>query len=628
VSAPEWNAANQLLLAAEFARLRAWLSDQGTSAAAEELAAARTAMPAPAAIDVLVDAFGLSGFERDVLLLCAGVEMDPALARLCGPAGANFSLALEKIPTAHWQALAPHRPLRSWRMIEVRDDRILTRSPLHIDERILHHLAGVDYLDARLRPFFTPRDATTTLADSQQQVLEPVAQALGRSIDGQLLVQLVGDDPAAQEEIARRAAGRRSLRLHSLRAVDIPAHAEEIDSMATLWTRESVLSRSALLVRVDDPEHPGAARLIGRAGGIVFAATRRAVNVDRPDTRFSVDRPLVHEQKRLWELALGESARPLNGSLDAICERTRLNIDVISRRGAAIRAEPSAALKQTLRDGIRESTRHRLADLAQRVEPMAGWQDLVLPPASLDTLRQIAAQVRQRQRVYDTWGFGRSGTRGLGVSVLFSGESGTGKTMAAEVLANELELDLYRIDLATLVSKYIGETEKNLRRVFDAAEEGGVILLFDEADALFGKRGEVNDSRDRYANIEVSYLLQRMECYCGLAILTTNLKNTLDAAFHRRLRFAVPFPFPDQSLRERIWQAAFPAGAPLADLDHRKLAQLNVAGGSIRNIALNAAFLAADADQPIGMTHLLEAARSEAAKRERPYSDAETRGWT
>jgi SpoVK/Ycf46/Vps4 family AAA+-type ATPase len=230
-------------------------------------------------------------------------------------------------------------------------------------------------------------------------------------------------------------------------------------------------------------------------------------------------------------------------------------------------------------------------------------------------------------QVYETWGFSALGRRGLGVSALFAGDSGTGKTMAAEVLAHELELDLYRIDLSAVVSKYIGETEKNLRQVFDAAEEGGSILLFDEADALFAKRGEVKDSHDRYANMEVAYLLQRMESYQGLAILTTNLKSSLDRAFTRRLRFTVHFPFPDLGQRERIWAQVFPATAPTRGIEPAKLAQLKVTGGNIRNIAMNAAFLSAEADEPIGMAHLLKAATLEADKLERPIADAETRGW-
>jgi SpoVK/Ycf46/Vps4 family AAA+-type ATPase len=199
--------------------------------------------------------------------------------------------------------------------------------------------------------------------------------------------------------------------------------------------------------------------------------------------------------------------------------------------------------------------------------------------------------------------------------------------MAAEVLANELRLDLFRIDLSQVVSKYIGETEKNLRRVFDAAEEGGAVLLFDEADALFGKRSEVKDSHDRYANIEVSYLLQHMEAYRGLAILTTNMKGMLDQAFLRRLRFVVQFPFPDLAQRGEIWRRVFPAETPLRGLDWSKLARLNATGGTIRNIALNGAFLAAEEGEPVQMSHLLRAARSEYAKLEKPLAEAESAGW-
>jgi SpoVK/Ycf46/Vps4 family AAA+-type ATPase len=271
--------------------------------------------------------------------------------------------------------------------------------------------------------------------------------------------------------------------------------------------------------------------------------------------------------------------------------------------------------------------RARLDELAQRIKPVATWDNLVLPNREHQMLKEIAAQVKQRSKVYDIWGFAVRGANGLGISTLFAGASGTGKTMAAEVLAHELRLDLYRIDLSQVVSKYIGETEKNLRKVFDAAEAGGAILLFDEADALFGKRSEVKDSHDRYANIEVSYLLQRMEAYRGLAILTTNMKSAIDIAFLRRIRFVVQFPFPDITQRTEIWRRIFPARMPTEGLDFNKLARLNVAGGNIRNIALNAAFLAADEDKPVQMSHLLRSAKSEYAKLEKTLTEAEAGGW-
>jgi SpoVK/Ycf46/Vps4 family AAA+-type ATPase len=283
--------------------------------------------------------------------------------------------------------------------------------------------------------------------------------------------------------------------------------------------------------------------------------------------------------------------------------------------------------EMALWEACRVESRRRLDGLAERINPRATWDDMVLPEAPLQILREIATQVKQRMKVYETWGFASKISRGLGLTALFVGHSGTGKTMAAEVLVNELHLDLYRIDLSQVVSKYIGETEKNLQRVFQAAEEGGAILLFDEADALFGKRSEVKDSHDRYANIEVSYLLQRMEEYHGLAILTTNMKEALDTAFLRRLRFIIQFPFPGAEQRKEIWRHIFPVDTPVEKLDFDKLARLNISGGNIRNIALYAAFLAAEANESVAMKHLLRATRVEYSKLEISLTDSEIRGW-
>ena len=229
--------------------------------------------------------------------------------------------------------------------------------------------------------------------------------------------------------------------------------------------------------------------------------------------------------------------------------------------------------------------------------------------------------------MYQEWGFESLLRRGLGVTALFAGGSGTGKTLAAEVIAGELGVDLFVIDLSQVVSKYIGETEKNLRRVFDAAERGGALLLFDEADALFGKRSEIKDSHDRYANLEVSYLLMRMEAYRGLAVLTTNMKKALDSAFLRRIRFVVDFPFPEVPERAEIWRRVIPERTPSEGLDVDRLAQLTVTGGSIRNIALAGAFLAADEGSPLRMRHMLAATRTEYLKLERSLTPSEVSGW-
>jgi len=248
-----------------------------------------------------------------------------------------------------------------------------------------------------------------------------------------------------------------------------------------------------------------------------------------------------------------------------------------------------------------------------------------LPGETLQQLKEIASQVSRRALVYDRWGFGEKLSRGKGISALFAGPSGTGKTMAAEVLAKHLDLDLYRVDLAGVVSKYIGETEKNLRHVFDAAEESGAILFFDEADALFGKRSEVRDSHDRFANIEINYLLQRMEDYSGLAILATNMRTALDHGFMRRLRFVVGFAFPGVPERKRIWQQALPTGVPRDVIDYDRLARFTLTGGNIHSIAVNAAFLAAHAGDKVTMPMLLAATRTELKKLEKPVNEAEFR---
>jgi SpoVK/Ycf46/Vps4 family AAA+-type ATPase len=332
----------------------------------------------------------------------------------------------------------------------------------------------------------------------------------------------------------------------------------------------------------------------------------------------------------LCNAALGPSSGTGNGHLERLVSQFNLgpaDIQSICAIGVNRVTGQSQEVEATLWETCRSQLRMRLDNLAQLIEPAATWDDLVLPAPQTETLRQMASHVRQRMKVHEQWGFAAKSPRGLGISALFAGPSGVGKTMAAEVLANALKLDLCRIDLSQVVSKYIGETEKNLRRVFDAAEEGGAILLFDEADALFGKRSEVKDSHDRYANIEVSYLLQRMENYRGLAILTTNQKHALDTAFMRRIRFVVQFPFPDAALRAEIWRRIFPPETPTRDLDIAQLARLNVPGGNIRNIALNAAFLAAAAGEPVGMKQLLQAARSEYAKLEKPLTASEISGW-
>jgi hypothetical protein len=629
---------NQRLLVAEFARLRLMLGAEGDpQAAMAAVSEARAALRTPAAIDVLRAVFNLSPFERDVLLLCAGVEMDAGLAGRCAQAQghpqrahATFGLALAALENPHWSALSPLGPLRRWRLIEVDDSTGLAQGRLRIDERILHYLAGVNYLDTRLQSLLRPRVRAGAMAEAHRKICDSVLAALGEGSARSPVVLLMGDDPHGQGDAAAHVAEQLGLQLHAVRAEDLPQAPSEIDALSVLWGREAALLGSVLLVECREPEVPKPViLLVDRMGILIFIASREVIPLSRPALRFAVNKPDAGEQKRLWEQALGQTVRRLNGSLDGVACQFRLSAQSILSAGMELRSTLAASDQPdvTFWNAVRSMGRPKLDDLAHRIEPAAGWDDLILPGPQKATLHQIAAHARHRLNVHQEWGFIGKGARGLGIAALFAGESGTGKTMAAEVLANELHLDLYRIDLSSVVSKYIGETERNLRRVFDTAEDSGAILLFDEADALFGKRSEVRDSHDRYANIEVSYLLQRMEAYRGLAILTTNMKTAIDAAFLRRLRFVVQFPFPDALQREAIWRTIFPTATPIEALDYSKLARVHMPGGSIRNIALNAAFLAAEAMEPVRMGHLLLAAQGEAAKRDRPLSDAETKGW-
>jgi hypothetical protein len=409
--------------------------------------------------------------------------------------------------------------------------------------------------------------------------------------------------------------------------------------LVRLWEREAILSGAALLLETDDlPTADAASAAVALVveslhAPLILSSRQPHSTLSRPRAVFYTSRPTRAEQADLWRISL-QSPQPeaKEALIDTLV--AQFNLAPIAIRSAAQRASgngdsiaPQHSLTPVLWDACRIEARPRLEGVAQRIEATATWDTLVLPEKEREQMRQISLHVRQRIRVYEGWGFADRSSRGLGISALFAGPSGTGKTTAAEVLAHELRLDLFRIDLSQVISKYIGETEKNLSRVFDAAEQGAAVLLFDEADALFGKRTEVKDSHDRYANCEVSYLLQRMEAYRGLAILTTNRKSFLDQAFLRRLRFVVEFPFPEASQRAEIWRRIFPSRTPVEGLNIDRLSRLRVSGGNIHNIAMGAAFLAADAGHPVRMEHLLAAARTEFAKLEIPLNDTEVAGW-
>ncbi len=648
---PVWIERNRAQLSGEFARLRGLLGGEARAPKAEPWECER-----PPAVETLQAIFEMSPFERDLLLLCAGVEMESDLGEACGRLTGKtqhncptFGLAMSLLPEPHWDALAPWAPLRRSRLIEVEPGFGLAAAPLRIDERILHYLAGTNRMDPRLEQLLHNKDARGALAPEHVDLVDRIAaEFCGRP--AAMSLHFHGDDPEAQETIAARIAERFGRRLFILRMADAPAAGAELEQFLALWTREALLLPACLLLGWHEETLSPAARLLTeRIPNPLLMASRDLQTLHRLIWRYDVSRPAPATQRRLWKLALtdaveGENSPKAQSSatgpadtssldqmLDRLADQFRLSAGTLSTIAeaavAARRRDDTERLKSKLWRSCRSVSRPRLDLLAERIEPRAGWDDLVLPGAQLAVLRMLVGQARNRMTVYERWGFARRGRRGLGLSALFAGPSGTGKTLAAEVLASELEVDLYRIDLSGVVSKFIGESEKNLKKVFDEAEQGGVMLLFDEAEALFGKRSEVRDSHDRYANIEVAYLLQRMENFQGVAILTTNIKASLDNAFQRRLRFTVEFPSPAVAEREAIWRRVIPREAPAHGLEPARLAQLNMPGGNIHNIALNAAFLAAAQGKPIGMAHMRQAANLEAGKVERPIAALETRGW-
>jgi hypothetical protein len=622
----------------------------------DRMAEAETADPPPALL-ILAHRLGLSRFEQEILLLCLGIELDTRLPTLCAQAQDDpnrpfptFALAMALFDDPAWDALSPERPLRYWQLIEINQPgaQPLTTSALRVDERVLNYAKGLNYLDDRLTPLLAPFDVKQDddpLPPSQETaVTQIVGHVQHNHANGApLTVQLLGLDNLSKQMAAQRAAAELGLHLNRLPAELLPNDPSQLEKMARLWQRESILLPLALYLdahETDGDPAPGQTpplqRFLTRSQGIFFLASRELrPGLGAAATAVEIHRPTPAEQQAIWQEVLTVNSEQLtvnsDGSNGWIAEGSALLAGQFNLNAATIRQIGRSALTDPnlqspspipqLWDACLTNTRPRLDQLAQRIDPKATWDEIVLSDELAGLLRQIAIQVRHRNTVYDAWGFREKMSRGLGLSALFAGESGTGKTMAAEVLANELELNLYRIDLSAVVSKYIGETEKNLRRLFDAAEDGGVILFFDEADALFGKRTEVKDSHDRYANIEVNYLLQRMEAYRGLAILATNRKSALDAAFLRRLRFVVNFAFPDLAQRRAIWQRILPPQTPQADLDFDHLARLNLTGGSIQNVALSAAFLAAQRNEPVTMPLILEAARAELRKMERPVRE-------
>lgn len=620
----------------------------------------------PSTLKLLAEILELSRFDQCVLLLCMAMELDTRIAGLCARAQGDmnkpyptFALAFALFDAPDWQSLSPHHPLRHWRLLEINRpvSQTLIGAALTIDERIVAFIKGVNYMDDRLSVLIDPmRISDAPLPPSQQKQVDRIIHRLHQtnSSEPPPVIELADHDSMEKEQIAGQAAVSLKVNLYSFDLNVLPADTGELESFTRLWNREALLLSLALYIRIDgvsEAERTRLRRFLERGEGVFFLDLQDTNNaIIRNRFTVEVSKPTTEEQEQLWKKILPEQAGALPQRLAEQFSFGAGEIRQLARQFMEQSSEQKE--KQTTGRGLwhlcRLAARSGMEQLAQRIEVKANWKQLVLPAEQKALLRQITGQVAHRHQVYETWGFRQRMNRGLGITALFTGPSGTGKTMAAGVIAKGLKLDLFCIDLSSVVSKYIGETEKNLRKLFDTAEDSGAILFFDEADALFGKRSEVKDSHDRYANIEINYLLQRIETYRGLAILASNVRTALDKAFTRRLRFIVEFPFPCFDQRRKIWENVFPKDTLKADnLDYGRLARLNLTGGNIHNVALNAAFLAAadeaeqqEAEQKsqgnaeknsvestaeITMNHILTAAKAEFRKLDRPIKESDFR---
>ena len=607
----------------------------------------------------LQNVFDLSLFETDLLLLAIAPEIDLRYQRLYAYLQDDvtrkrpsielalrlfcYSLAEQVSARA---AFSPGSPLLNHHLLLLHEDLTDRPSPLlsrslKLDDRIAEFLLGSDRLDARLctpRPFAQQIIAKQTLndlllPDSIQTALQHlITLDTTQSSFFCLLHGLAGVGKQTCAQAIARAKKR------PLLVVDLPAllKAEHpFQTLLTLAFREARLYRSLIYLNgwhdlLVDAAHPTTIRQveseIEQFKGLVFVASQTPWQPASYRYQFvQIELPLPDERSRqhLWQRLLSQKATDSDLNLDYLASAFRLTPGQIQQ--AIAHAETYAHLQQgtpyylkqaDLLAGCRAESSQNLATLAQKVTPRRSWEDLVLPKDTLAQLQEICQQVRHHKRVYTDWGFDQRLSLGKGAITLFSGDSGTGKTLSAEIIAKELGLDLYKIDISLVVSKYIGETEKNLSQVFQEAQKSNAILFFDEADALFGKRSEVKDAHDRYANIETNYLLQRVEEYEGIIILASNLSKNIDPAFVRRLHFSIEFPFPNETYRLQMWQRMFPPQAPLSDdMDFEFLAtQFKIAGGNIKNVALTAAFRAAEEDSPIHMKHLILSMKREYQK--------------
>lgn len=621
----------------------------------------------------LEKAFQLSPFDLDLILLALAPELDLRYERLYAylqddvtRRRPSVDLAFNLLCTspedkvARRVHLAATAPLSRHGLLSLLADPQQLPPPLlaqylKLDRQITGFLLAEDALDARLTSFCQWGEATAVLAElpvgaELKQRLPGLAKQ-AREKQSPLRLYFQGPRGVGKRQVAEALAGRLKAPLLVVDLARAPTAVEEFDAVLTALLRAALLQAAVVyctgldMLLTDERVRPYQDLLsrIERHQGIVILSGSQAW---RPsDTNMAIQvvpfpaLDSCQRRKYLQTCLLASGITLSAAELDALAGRMQLTpeqifgtvadaVNLALWRGAttAAGADEARNSQPTLAElfaAARAQSDHHLRDLARKIIPKYTWEDLILPADELAQLHEICQQAKQRNTVYDQWGFARKLALGKGLNVLFSGPPGTGKTMAGDVIANELSLTLYKIDLSQVVSKYIGETEKNLERIFTAAQSTNAILFFDEADALFGKRSEVKDAHDRYANIEVGYLLQKMEQYEGVAILATNLRSHMDDAFVRRMHAIVEFPFPDEMHRRRIWEVVFPPEAPLADdVDLAVLArEVKLAGGNIKNIALTAAFYAADAGETIGMSHLLRSARREHQKIGRTWND-------
>jgi len=602
--------------------------------------------------------FGLSAFERQLVVLCVAMELDPDMPALCKELsqqpGPSMALALRCFD-GHCSAMADEAPLAYFQLLELkRDSHSFIRRSLAISDWALFYLTGAPILDPLLGTVMhpiKPMEPTLPTPLKNAELLSQARRYMGGGSHSQTVVQLISATHDDQRQVAALLAKHEGREMYELSLYNVSLRADEQTALLRRIAREVISRQCLVLIDCQRLVADGESTADGYGlrnwldcllrdlpTAFLLCASEQ---IDLPQTKIHYQRlPALSadEQLQLWQHCLRdnntEAVQPTLLELTTQYNLTSAQVRSIARSATIAHGTAAAGetgpehLRKQLWQHSREQSRQNLHGLAQVIPPQQlDWNDLILPENEKNRLQSIVSQARQRKLVYQQWGFAKQVPYGLGICALFAGGSGTGKTMAARIIAGLLNLDLYHVDISGVVDKYIGETEKKLDTLFQAAENSGAVLLFDEADALFGKRAKVQDARDRYANTGVSFLLQRMERYAGLSILTTNLRSAMDAAFTRRLRFIVQFPFPSEQEREKIWRCMIPATAPTEQIDFKKLARLVLAGGSIRNIVLQAAFIAAEAEQPITMQCLYEAVRQEYIKAEKTLDANLVKDW-